>query len=504
MIMKKEKMDRILAKLPKDPPDTEAWVRENCVLGKYLIYDIKEDIAVCTSCGEWIDNIDMLKGAHGEETVCPHCMEDVTALSKGRGRIGRTEYFRLLLLNRREKTVYGTLWEYTVDFTMMGPPRLSRWLSAVYTANAKERHYYKHYPTWFCNEERWEERKTFRIPHPVHAANGPMSKFIYTWCRTDNLEEVFKKSDMRYMWIDGYVQNLPPEEMIQYIRHGLMHRSVELLLKAGFTDLVWEKISQEPCGGVNWQGKTLQRILKLPPRHVKMMQRLNPTPVKLRTFQSMTESERDAASLKTVRIITDYCTHRNLDQLREKVEEYIPFRKWIQYMNEQAGERIYADTWIDYIRMCRSIGVDLRRKRNLLPEDLRTAHDMAVATWHEQKDEKMNEGIREMARTDTFSLGELTILPADSQKKLSQESAALNHCVKTYGRKIASGKCWIWFIRKTENPETPYYTMETDTDGNMRQCRGDHNKDATPEVKQFATEFERFLKRELKKERATT
>ena len=41
------------------------------------------------------------------------------------------------------------------------------------------------------------------------------------------------------------------------------------------------------------------------------------------------------------------------------------------------------------------------------------------------------------------------------------------------------------FIRKAENPDLPYYTLELSPKGDIVQCRGNHNCDMTDEVKAF-------------------
>lgn len=115
----------------------------------------------------------------------------------------------------------------------------------------------------------------------------------------------------------------------------------------------------------------------------------------------------------------------------------------------------------------------------------------------------VNKGIKEHARDEQYSLNGLQIMPAMSQEALNLESAELQHCVKTYGDRIASGSCWIWFVRKTDDPDTPFYTMETDTDGHMRQCRGKSNCSMTEEVKDFVKGFEHHLQKQIAKERAS-
>ena len=46
----------------------------------------------------------------------------------------------------------------------------------------------------------------------------------------------------------------------------------------------------------------------------------------------------------------------------------------------------------------------------------------------------------------------------------------------------------IFFIRRKEEPEKPYYTLEWH--GKVVQCRGSHNCDMTPEVKAFVQIFQ--------------
>ena len=159
--------------------------------------------------------------------------------------------------------------------------------------------------------------------------------------------------------------------------------------------------------------------------------------------------------------------------------------------------------WKDYIRIGKKIGIDFRRKKNLYPDDLEMAHNEVTAQWQSVKDEVVSKGIRKHARDEQYQMNGLQIVPAMSQEALNVESAELHHCVKTYGERIARGSCWIWFIRKEEDPDTPFYTMETDTDGHMIQCRGKSNCSMTEEVKAFAEGFEHHLQKELEKERGT-
>lgn len=92
---------------------------------------------------------------------------------------------------------------------------------------------------------------------------------------------------------------------------------------------------------------------------------------------------------------------------------------------------------------------------------------------------------------------------AESQEDLNVESSVLGHCVRTYGNRVAEGKTIIYFIRREENPDEPYYTLEIRPEGKFIQCRGEHNCSMTPEVEAFkdfvVAEFNRRLKQKERK-----
>lgn len=499
MIVTPDEMQKIIDRLPKDPKGTEDWIHDYCIKTHYLIFNAKEDWAVCTQCGSVLPG-KRYKGAHGEVTTCPECRSEVMILSNGLGRKKYTQYFRVMMFTRRGKTVYGTLWEYDAVFKDPGKPKLKRWLSAIYIINDKERTYYKNHGY------KWEKYQTFKLP----AAWKPPSywqtaRYEDTYLKNDNLKSIFEKSCLKYLWIPSVIDYymVDPYRMIQYIKVGMMHQSVELLAKAGFTWLVTGKIDGLMESVVNWRGKCLEKILKLPKRHVKRLKEINPDADELRIFHNLTEEEKNLMTPELMDDLKRELAYKHTHELREHVESYTSFLKWLKYMDDQISVwSADIGMWFDYIGMCEHLGIDLRRNRNLYPEDLRKAHDEAMKKYEAIKNSEIDAKIKKHIREETFEKEDMLIRCAMSQSDLNNESRVLNHCVKAYGEKIARGSCWIWFIRKAEDPDKPYYTMETDTDGHMIQCRGDHNCSMTEEVKAFAEGFEKHLQKQIMKERA--
>lgn len=505
MYIEKEDMEKILRKVPGDEPNLDDWIREECVALSYIIYNSKEDTAVCTRCGSMNLNGRYYTGLHGEKAKCPMCGEEVTVLSEGRGRKNCSEFFRLLTWTPKGRTVYGRLYEIEASFVEPGLPQLHKWLSALYIVNSEEQSYYKHKPGDCWRKETWEKYKTFRVPAPPGGMGYCWTtKFTFTFMKVEGLESVFKKTDLKYLWIPGWCDNMPPDEMVRYIGYGMRQPSMELMTKAGFTRLVTDRIKGERSGHiVNWQGKSLERILRLPKRNVRKLQQLNPSTKEVKIFRAMTEEEQDIMHPDTIRAVAAYVGYGDIERFRKKIEKLVPFQKWLKYIDRQVTDRTGIAEWFDYINACEKLGKDVHKNRILLPEDLKEAHDRMIAELVAKEDADKTEAIRAAARCEEFTKGLMVMLPADTQEKLNIESAILHHCVRTYGDRIAKGKCWIWFIRKTNDRDTPFYTLETDTDGHMRQCRGLHNCSMTEDVERFVNQFTTHLQKEIKKERAS-
>ena len=67
-------------------------------------------------------------------------------------------------------------------------------------------------------------------------------------------------------------------------------------------------------------------------------------------------------------------------------------------------------------------------------------------------------------------------LPASSAD-LNLESKELGHCVHTYSSYIRNEHCVILFLRKANEPDKPFFTMEFDCHDRLVQVRGKSNRE---------------------------
>ena len=119
-------------------------------------------------------------------------------------------------------------------------------------------------------------------------------------------------------------------------------------------------------------------------------------------------------------------------------------------------------------------------------EHLRYLHDDASywVRFYQDADKnglfnKAVDRIRDLEWKDK-QLGLEIIAPHDIQH-LRAEGAALSHCVASYADAIIDGTENIMFLRRTDYPDMPYYTVEILNDGQIRQVHCFGNGDLTPE-----------------------
>lgn len=490
-------INEVLKKLPPAPSGIDKWIRQDLADKTYIIYNKKDDIAVCTRCGHKF-KASRFYMKHDYEGECPKCKHKATYLASGRGRKKFTEYMRVLIFTHKGKTVYGTLTEIELDYSPFGQPDIKTWLSAVYTFNENEQHYYKHHPGWCFGPEYWEEVKNIKLPHPPSTMNFYSTpRFNKTEVYEANLENVFRKSCLKYLYNRDMFETheFDAYNYVRYMQLGLKYQSIELLTKAGFEQLVIDKVTEAPGSGcVNWRGKDLKKILRLPMRDVRRIRKHNPHLYELNEFQGLTDKQKALPW----NVISEIARLRRYYNVEQNITKYTDFIKWCEW---SAQQNVYHNDWMDYIGDCKKLGLDIRKNKILFPENFREVHQELALKVEQKEDAKKAAGFARYAKIYDLQCetDNLMVMIADSQTALNTESSVLCHCVRTYGDRVAKGNTCIFFIRKKSDPDMPYYTLEITPDGKFIQCRGKHNSGMTEEVKAFkdmiVSEFNKKIKK---------
>lgn len=162
------------------------------------------------------------------------------------------------------------------------------------------------------------------------------------------------------------------------------------------------------------------------------------------------------------------------------------FWKTVAYLGKRTAD---LSTYKDYIKMAKENGKDVENQQVRFPKDLKRAHDEEVKQYKHKVTKALVAAFAaryEHLQQYSWEKDGIMIRPARDENELVVEGKILSHCVATYAESHAKGNTAIFFIRKVEQPEEPWYTLEFKEDRLLvNQNRGKHNCKKTPEVQAF-------------------
>ncbi|MBE6721634.1 MAG: hypothetical protein E7572_03955 [Ruminococcaceae bacterium] len=155
------------------------------------------------------------------------------------------------------------------------------------------------------------------------------------------------------------------------------------------------------------------------------------------------------------------------------------------------------DLWHDYLQMSVLINVDISNKQIKFPKDLVEAHNRLMARTAAIKDKIRAEKARHAFETiysgiPQYRTAKYQIVFPQGEADFIREGQQLHHCVGcgTYFRRHIEGVCMIFFIRKADEPDKPYFTTEVNVEKRtIVQLYGDHDCQAPKEIRNFVEQF---------------
>lgn len=141
----------------------------------------------------------------------------------------------------------------------------------------------------------------------------------------------------------------------------------------------------------------------------------------------------------------------------------------------------------DYINMVSLLEGFNRYKLSFnTAEDVTEMHDIVTSVYNLKRNEirakafkeaiKKVEGYEYSTKTDKFAV----VIPKTADD-VANEGIELHHCVKSYIPKIAEGRTNIVFIRKVDDLEKPFFTVEVSNEKSIEQVHGFGNRNANTE-----------------------
>ena len=306
--------------------------------------------------------------------------------------------------------------------------------------------------------------------------------------------------------LDLYLQSKGDRRPMTYLDCWVKTRNVENLVVQGAGELLnsvfsscvtasyygnKDRCTWKNAGRVDWKQKKPAKMLGLTKDEFRQLLRVEPSDKVLWLMQSLKKNRQPARSDAELQELIEYGAER----ARFLAEEGLPALKIVRYLEKQKQKYPREKGLIDekhledYWEMSEKLGEKLDTPALLFPQHLTAEHDAVLGRmkFREQKELKAKFAeLRDKLAWMAWEADGIKIRVAASESELIAEGKALSHCVGTYAKSHAAGNNCIFFIRRSDAPDTPWYTLELNVKTlTVKQNRGKRNCSETKEVIAF-------------------
>lgn len=331
-------------------------------------------------------------------------------------------------------------------------------------------------------------------------------KYFDVFAPVLNIEFLAKYDEYKYSAYDIY----PYTDIIQYLRVYEQYPQAEYLVKFGLSNYAKNKQLLKKIGN----DKRFQKWLFS--HHSELQGNYYYVSAIIKAYkENKALNEVQAYEEKVKKINADSYLKPVRALFKKNIGEYI------SYIEKQGISHML---YLDYLRACDYLGLDMSEPKNRIPHDFMHWHDIRVEEYKTVKAIRDAEIARAKAEKDAeerkallerFSKvaekysnlskkdGAYVVMIAQNPAQLVEEGIALKHCVghMGYDKKFAKEQSLIFFVRTKENPTEPYVTVEYSIkDKKVLQCYAKGNTKPDAEVTTYITNiWSPYVNKALKK-----
>ena len=503
--------DEDMALIPELPKTFEEWMRKDVAKEYYIFYEYTRkgaETGYCSRCQRFVP----ITGAkHGKETRCPVCK--TKAVFKSHNRIqtlGTGWYFGEIIQRFRGGIVVRRFEQeqWYRDRNYDDPHIFTGETERIMMFDDGRMKRYE----WGCYKNkfmRWiEDKGWFPGKETYYQPSG-----IKLYKR--NLAKLKKTSLLKLSAIDLWPKL--PTSTTKYLAIERGNPAVEMLARLGMFRLAKDLVKADYDRKLLAQGETeISRILKIDKCRLKRMKAMDANIYHLKWMQY----EKLANTIWPDDMIKDFGNAEILSSdfgfLHTPISHvkcYNYLKKQAEIMDETLKQTLY--TWRDYVNMADSMKMDTKNDQIARPKDVKQAHDELImlkqaagmekqAKKIEKDWPKVNAQLPKLKKFE-FTQGEYAIIAPENVLDIVKEGTILRHCVHTcdyYFDRITKDESYLFFLRRSSQPDVPWYTLEVEPSGNIRQKRttGDNQNADFQKAVQFLKKWQQFFKKQMTEE----
>ncbi len=220
-------------------------------------------------------------------------------------------------------------------------------------------------------------------------------------------------------------------------------------------------------------------------------------------------------------VISWFCSEKIKAEDLKFIRDRMSVVQTYHYMKRQMEEghmdsREMLTTWSDYLSMAIRFHLDVNDSIVYRAKKLRQRHDELAARGDGKNiTVRAGEILRKYPHVEQvlssleakygYTGKQYMVTVPTCIEDIIHEGEKLHHCIansENYWERIETGESFLLFLRKTDNPQRRYYTMEVEPDGTIRQLRTYYNRKDNDinEAKVFLMEWQTEVKKRLTEE----
>lgn len=320
-------------------------------------------------------------------------------------------------------------------------------------------------------ERRWYER----------GVCWAKDRYYDPWAPIVNMQVIDKLPEYKYSAYKLYHGT----KLLKYLRLYERFPQLEMLMKAGL--------------GMYYDSITILKRIGTDKQFCKWLIRrrpeltASPFPLYIETVMQAYKTDKPIKEIQAF-LSRKKCFEREMD--------YMPIRRlfrgqklkeFFRYIDEQ---KITPRLYLDYLKACEHLQLDMSLPQNRLPHDFMRWHDIRIDQYATAQAKASEEAKRDLKKAFGEVAQKYSALQHDKRSAfifiiaktptdLVREGEFLHHCVgrMNYDQKMIREDSLIFFVRLKAQPDTPLVTVEYSPHTHkVLQCYGEHDHKPSDDI----------------------
>lgn len=496
--------DEMMKQVPELPKDWKQWVARNGISQHFMFYEYKRDGAHEGYCSHCRRMVPIKNPKYNKSGHCSKCKHPVTYKSVDKfGRVSTIDVFvyliqrcktGILIREFRARSFYKKE-DYKNPETLCSEERRtffdSAWKSnAYYYGNFKQREY------------RW-----IRVNAP-NINNLWYSEWYKGQVYRRTLPSLMKKAFSHTGLVEmiRWKKKIDPEH---YILAFIKRPILEQIVKAGLYELADDLLKDQFALKENLESK-LTKALEIDHNRLQRMRRLHGGYQHLKWLQYEKAHGMNIADDDVNWFVNNELQAEDFKFIEHRMSPR-QIKNYLIRQQKQNGDSIKSilRTWEDYLSMAQRTNMNvndaiiyrtscLYQRHNELVEIIEKMDAAIKSQEILAKYPGIDKIILEVKEKYEYKDKEYAVVAPEKVNDILYEGSVLHHCVdkgENYFDRILKKETFILFLRKSEEIDKPYYTLEIEPGGTIRQIRTEYNRqnDDIKRAERFLQEWQRVI-----------